>query len=97
MKSVVGAWPLGIIAAGAALLIATTGATMLDGDSATARKGDRQQRVVHVACDATTMTDSVTGCAELARSIAPDAKPAFTTVARTSSSMTELLRIPVTE
>lgn len=96
MKSVVGAWTLGIIAAGAALFIATTGATMLGGDSATARKGDRQQRVVHVAC-ATTVTDSVTGCAELARSVDPDAKPAFTTVARTTNSMTKLIRIPVTE
>ncbi|MHC5653791.1 hypothetical protein [Stappia sp.] len=69
-----------------------TGFTVAPVNSASAMKGDRHERAVKVACDATTMLDTGAGCAELAGMGAPGG--GFITAASTSGNTTILTRLP---
>lgn len=73
----------GVLLAGAGLP-ATSGATLA--------KGDRQARVVKVACDASTRVDAAATCDTLGQALVPEA--AFATTSETFGTTTRLIRMP---
>jgi len=104
MRSVLNRRPWGLAAAATVVALAGAGFIVHSqsiGPSApatvSATKGDRLPRVVQVACDDTTLSDSRPGCADLARSVTPAGAPTFETVAVTRGHSTTLIRRPVAE
>lgn len=104
MRSVLNRKPWGLATAAAVVALAGAGFIVQSQSigpfapaTASATKGDRLPRVVQVACDDTTLSDSLPGCADLARSVAPAAVPTFETVAVTQGQSTILIRRPVAE
>ncbi|SDU07565.1 hypothetical protein [Stappia sp. ES.058] len=90
----------GLATAAAAIAVFGVGVTVYSGspaDVATVEKGDRLPRTVQVACGSETMVDTATGCADIARALAPPDSGTFQTTAITGGQTTILVRKRVSE
>ncbi|MBC00311.1 MAG: hypothetical protein CML67_12295 [Rhodobacteraceae bacterium] len=90
----------GLATAAAAVAVFGVGITVYSSspiDVATVKKGDRLPRTVQVACGSETMVDTATGCADIARALAPSESGSFRTTAITGGQTTVLVRTRVSE